>query len=70
MKYLGTAKRHGSTLEMPSGSEATESYEVLEFEGKLVLIPLPFDSADTEEVQRLARETIEQHRKTLEALAQ
>lgn len=69
MRYLGVAKKKGSVLEMPSGFGDAETYEVLELEGRIVLVPMPFEPMNAKEVERLARETIEEHRKTLEALA-
>jgi hypothetical protein len=58
MKYLGVAKKKGPSLEMPDC-----------FEGKVVPATEPFEVVSTGEVERLARKTIEEHRKTLEALA-
>lgn len=69
MKYLGVAKKKGSLLEMPFEFGGAETYEVLELEGRIVLVPMPFEPMNIEEIERLAQETIEVHRKTLEVLA-
>ena len=69
VKYLGVAKKKGSVLEMPSEFGGAETYKVLEIEGRIVLVPMPFEPVNTEEIERLAQETIEAHRKALEALA-
>ncbi|MFQ5874051.1 MAG: hypothetical protein ACE5JL_09645 [Dehalococcoidia bacterium] len=70
MRYLGVAKRKGSVLEMPSEFDGAETYEVVEQEGRIVLVPVSSEPMNTEEIERLARETIDAHRKSLEALAQ
>ena len=69
MKYLGVAKKKGFMLEMPSEFGDAETHEVLELEGRIVLVPMPFEPMNTEEIRLLAQETIEVHRKALEALA-
>jgi hypothetical protein len=54
---------------MPEGFQGTETYQVLEDDGNVVLVPVPFQAASDEEVTRFAREFIAKHRKTLEGLA-
>lgn len=68
VKFLGIAKKNGSVLKMPPEFSGVETYQVFEFEGRIILIPMHFEPAAAEEVERLARETVEEHRKTLEAL--
>lgn len=54
---------------MPPEFKGVETYQVVEFEGRIVLIPMHFEPAASEDVERRARETVEDHQKALKALA-
>ncbi len=55
--------------QMPFEFGGAETYEVVESDGGIVLVSTPFEPVDAAEVERLAKETIEEHRRTLQALA-
>ncbi|MEX2431476.1 MAG: hypothetical protein WD645_06100 [Dehalococcoidia bacterium] len=54
---------------MPEGFQGEETYEVLEMDGNVVLVPAGYKTVSNEEVARLTRDAIAKHRKTLEGLA-
>ena len=66
MKYLGVARKEKGQVVMPDAFQEAEEgklYEVIEIGGDILLVPSPLDR------ERLARKSIEEHRKTLEGLA-
>jgi len=72
MKYLGVVKNDHGHLVMPDAFRETperRSYEAIEVGGDIMLMTNPLDRERMEHIQRLARQTIKEHRKTLEALA-
>jgi hypothetical protein len=72
MKYLGVARQEKGKVVMPdSFKEAEEGklYEAIEIGGDILLLPSPFDRERLAQIEKLARKSIEQHRKTLEGLA-
>ncbi len=71
MRYLGQAKYENGVILLPESLRLAEgtTYAVLEIEGDLWLSPQSSDPQRLEEVARLARQVIEEHRETLEKLA-
>jgi hypothetical protein len=72
MRYLGVARIEGGRVVMPDGyQELAEAslYEVVEVGGDILLMPSPLDRERMIRIERLARRSIEEHRKTLEGLA-
>jgi hypothetical protein len=71
LKYLGIVKKEENRLLMPEGfkEENNKTYEALEIEGVIILIPLPIDKERLSQVERLIDISINEHRKSLENLA-
>ena len=72
MRYLGVAKTSGCQILMPDkfqGLQHVDTYEVLEVEGHVILLPGPLDRERIARVERLARQSIQDHREALESLA-
>ncbi|WP_273334458.1 hypothetical protein [Dictyoglomus turgidum] len=71
MKYPGIVKKEENRLLMPEGfkEENNKTYEALEIEGVIILIPSPIDKERLSQVERLIDISINEHRKSLENLA-
>jgi hypothetical protein len=71
LKYLGIVKKEENRLLMPEGfkEENNKTYEALEIEGVIILIPSPIDKERLSQVERLIDISINEHRKSLENLA-
>ena len=77
MRYLGIVeKRHGGQIILESyGQEKiTEeddqtTFEAVEIEGVIVLVPTPVDRKRLAQIETLANQSIHDHRTTLEGLA-
>jgi hypothetical protein len=73
MKYLGVVKRSNATLTLPDGfQQAVQSgeYEAIEVGGDILLLASPLDRSRLKRVEKLAKQSIDEHRRTLEGLAQ
>ncbi len=72
MKYLGIMKQEDGQVTMPDTFQSIElqqSYEVVEVCGDLLLLPSPLDRQRLARIERLTKQSIAEHRKTLEGLA-
>ena len=72
MKYLGIVKRTNATLTLPDGfQEAAQSgeYEAVELGGDILLLASPLDKERLKRIEKLANQSIDEHRRTLEGLA-
>lgn len=72
MRYLGVAKKSGGQILMPDkfqGLQHVDTYEVLEVEGHVILVPGPLDRDRIARIERLASQSIKDHREALEGLA-
>ncbi len=72
MKYLGVARIENGRLVMPDGFEGAgdeTTYEAVEIGDEIILSRTPLDRKRLEQIDRLARESIQNHRKSLEGLA-
>jgi hypothetical protein len=72
MKYLGIVKRENGNLTMPDAfQEATApgTYEAIQVGGDILLLPAPLDRERIKKIEELTKRSIEEHRRTLEALA-
>ncbi len=73
MRYLGTAKVENGHIVMPDGFNAdarVDTYEAVEIGGDIILAATPLDRKRLERVGRLAEQSIDDHRKSLEGLAE
>ena len=70
MRYLGIARKELSQLKMPDAfnDETGGNYEVVEIGGDILLMPPPLDRDRLAQIERLAKLSIEEHRKILEGL--
>lgn len=72
MKYLGIARTENGRLIMPDGFDCPEegtTFEAVEIGGEIVLSPTPLDRRRLEKIDRLARQSMQDHRESLEDLA-
>ena len=72
MKYLGIARKENGQVLMPDSFQGTEEgkiYEAIEIGGDILLMPSPLDQEGLARIERLARHSIKEHRKSLEGLA-
>jgi hypothetical protein len=72
MRYFGIAKNEKGLVVMPDAFREVETYplyEVIEIGGDVLLVSPPLDRERLAQIERLARRSIEEHRKTLEGLA-
>jgi len=72
MRYLGIARKEKGQILMPDALKELvedEHYEVVEIGGDILLIPSPIKRERLARIERLARSSIRDHRKTLEELA-
>ncbi|HEX7344398.1 MAG TPA: hypothetical protein VF398_09040 [bacterium] len=71
MKYLGIARIRKGRVHLPDSfpMEDGRQYDVVELGGDILLIPSMLDKNRMAEISRLARQSIGEHRKTLEDLA-
>lgn len=72
MKYLGIARKEKGKVIMPDSFKEVEEgklYEVIEIENEILLLPSPLDKKRLELIKKLADESINEHRETLEELA-
>ena len=72
MKYLGIARTENDHVIMPDGFEEISSgktFEVIELGGDFLLMPSPLDRQRLDQVEQLTTRSIEEHRKSLEGLA-
>uniref|UniRef100_A0A7V5XF09 Uncharacterized protein n=1 Tax=Thermodesulfobacterium geofontis TaxID=1295609 RepID=A0A7V5XF09_9BACT len=70
MKYLGIVRKENNILFMPEGfKEKDKTYEALEIEGVIILIPSPIDKERLSHIEKLIDVSINEHRKSLEDLA-
>lgn len=72
MKYLGIARTEHDHVLMPDGFEDIANgrmFEVIELGGDFLLMPSPLDRQRLDQVNALAKQSIEEHRKSLEGLA-
>jgi len=72
MKYLGIARKENGHVLMPDTFRDVEegrTYEAIEVEGDILLTLAPLDRERLARVERLAKQSIEEHRKALEGLA-
>ncbi len=73
MKYLGVVKRREDTLIMPDAFQDVAEqagYEAIEIGGDILLLTTPLDRERLKRIEELASLSIEEHRDTLERLAQ
>jgi hypothetical protein len=71
MKYLGMAKKKGGQVVMPDIFQEVEDgrvFEAIEIGGDILLIAGPLEKERLARMEELAKESIEKHRATLEAL--
>jgi len=72
MKYLGIARKEKDQILVPDALKELikdEHYEVVEIGGDILLIPSPIKRERLVRIERLARDSIRDHRKALEELA-
>ena len=72
MRYLGIAREHNGQILMPdsfTGAGQGATYEALDVGGDILLVPNPVDRQRLAKVERLAGQSISEHRKSLEGLA-
>jgi hypothetical protein len=72
MKYLGIMKQEHGHVTMPDifhTIELQQNYEVVEASGDLLLLPSPLDRSRLSKIERLTKQSIKDHRQTLEGLA-
>lgn len=73
MRYLGTAKVENGHVIMPDGFDAdvsVDTYEAVEIGGDIFLAATPLDRKRLERVGKLTAQSIDEHRKSLEGLAE
>ncbi|MDI7261080.1 MAG: hypothetical protein QME90_14325 [Thermodesulfobacteriota bacterium] len=72
MKYLGIVKRQNGNLSMPDTFQEVatpHTYEAIQVGGDILLLSAPLDRERIKQIEKLANQSIEEHRKTLEGLA-
>lgn len=72
MKYLGTARKEKGRMVMPDAFQDVEDgrvFEAIEIGGDIILLAGPLDKERLSRIEEIAKESIEKHRTTLEALA-
>lgn len=72
MKYLGVVKNENGMLRMPDAflqESPAQTYEALELGGDVRLVPSPLDRGRLEQIDRLTRQSIDEHRRALGSLA-
>jgi hypothetical protein len=72
MKYLGTARKEKGRMVMPDAFQDVEDgrvFEAIEIGGDIILLAGPLDKERLSRIEEIAKESIEKHRATLEALA-
>jgi hypothetical protein len=72
MKYLGTVKKEKGQVVMPDTFQEVEDgrvFEAIEIGGDILLLAGPLEKERWGRIEELAKESIEKHRATLEALA-
>jgi hypothetical protein len=72
MKYLGIVKNKDCIMEMPDSfvqSFSDNIFEAVEVENTILLFPSPLDKKRLSSIEELTKQSIEEHRKSLEGLA-
>ncbi len=72
MKYLGTVKKEKGQVVIPDTFREVEDgriFEAIEVGGDILLVAGPLEKERLSLIEELAKESIEKHRATLEALA-
>ena len=72
MRYLGIAKKeHGRVVMPDTFADVSEgqTFEAFEIAGDILLAVPPLDRTRLEQVARLAKQSIDEHRTSLEGLA-
>lgn len=72
MKYLGIVKRQDGNLAIPDTFQEVatfHTYEAIQMGGDIPLLSAPLDRERIKQIEKLANQSIEEHRKTLEGLA-
>lgn len=72
MKYLGIVKRQNGNLSMPDTFQEVatfHTYEAIQVGGDILLLSAPLDQERIKQIEKLANQSIDEHRKTLEGLA-
>jgi hypothetical protein len=72
MKYLGTARKEKGQVVMPDAFQEIEEgrlFEAVEIGGDILLLAGPLEKERLSQIEEIAKESIEKHRATLEALA-
>jgi len=73
VRYLGIARRVGDRIvissEVTGKLEEEQIFEIVEIGGDILLIPAPLDRRRMAYIEKLAKQSIEDHRQTLERLA-
>ncbi len=72
MRYLGIARKENGQVLMPEGFQEVEEgriYEALEIGGDILLISSPCDRERLTRIESLTKQSIEEHRRSLENLA-
>ena len=73
MKYLGTVTRQDNHLTMPEAfRELAEqkTYEAIQIGDAILLLSAPLDRERLRQIEELAKRSIDEHRPSLEGLAQ
>ena len=73
MRYLGTVTRRDDHLTMPDAfreAAEQETYEAVQIGDAILLLGAPLDRDRLRQIQELARRSIDEHRSSLEGLAQ
>ena len=72
MKYLGTARKEQGRMVMPDAFQEVEDgrvFEAIEIGGDIILLAGPLAKENWSRLEDLTKESIENHRATLEALS-
>jgi len=73
MRYLGIAKKDGDRIVISSDIagklKEEQLFEIVEIGGDILLIPAPLNRQRLAYIEKLAKQSIEDHRQTLERLA-
>lgn len=73
MKYLGTARKEQGHIQMPDtfvDVSDGQTFEAIEVGGDIFLLRSPLDRQRFDDIAELTRRSIEEHRTSLESLAQ
>ena len=73
MKYLGVVKQLDENLVMPDtflGGESSDTYEAIQIGADLLLLGSPLSQERLQRIQKLADQSISEHRETLKNLAE